>query len=359
MKIRLFTIAPITLFCSTVYATHTLNFIGDVNFKTGTLFKDSIIGGLSGLDYDPSDKTLFAISDDRGGRGTTPQHEPRFYKFNIKLEQNKFEVTPQEVTYLKMSNDTFKSFMLDPEGIAKHGDKWLISSEGFVPIVPPAVFIFSNQGILESQLEIPEKFLNKGFPPLQTQGPINNKVYECLTLSENKQLIYTATEQPLKQDSFIANDGTGVTRIIEYRQNGDEHRPAKEYGYPITVSEKYGLVDFIAVAPDTLLTMERDFNKSSNKSSIYIYEATLRGATDLSLVNEIKNLKGLVLVEKKLILNLDTIIPSLSKEYQQLDNFEGITIGPTLPNGNRSVIIVSDNNFKEKQRTAFIAFELN
>lgn len=41
-----------------------------------------------------------------------------------------------------------------------------------------------------------------------------------------------------------------------------------------------------------------------------------------------------------------------------LDNIEGLTLGPWLPDGQRSLILVSDNNFNSLQRTQILAFKL-
>ena len=38
-----------------------------------------------------------------------------------------------------------------------------------------------------------------------------------------------------------------------------------------------------------------------------------------------------------------------------VDNLEGMTWGPKLPNGERSLILVSDNNFSATQVTQFVA----
>ena len=57
-------------------------------------------------------------------------------------------------------------------------------------------------------------------------------------------------------------------------------------------------------------------------------------------------------VEKTLLLDLDTLgIP--------LDNVEGMTIGPTLPDGRSSLVMVSDNNFAAAQFTQFLLFALS
>ena len=50
---------------------------------------------------------------------------------------------------------------------------------------------------------------------------------------------------------------------------------------------------------------------------------------------------------KELVLDLDDLgIP--------LDNVEGMTFGPRLPDGRRSVVLVSDDNFAPAQFTQFL-----
>ncbi len=56
-------------------------------------------------------------------------------------------------------------------------------------------------------------------------------------------------------------------------------------------------------------------------------------------------------VEKTLLLDLDMLrIP--------LDNVEGMTFGPDLPDGRRSLVLVSDNNFSPAGFTQFLVFAL-
>jgi 3-phytase len=63
-------------------------------------------------------------------------------------------------------------------------------------------------------------------------------------------------------------------------------------------------------------------------------------------------------VQKELVLDLEDIVGELNPEFPTLDNFEGMCFGPRLPNGNRTLILVSDNNFRARQRTAFLVFEI-
>jgi hypothetical protein len=65
-----------------------------------------------------------------------------------------------------------------------------------------------------------------------------------------------------------------------------------------------------------------------------------------SLAGQLDSIKP---VEKTLLLNLDSLgIP--------LDNVEGMTFGPNLADGRRSLVLVSDNNFAPAQFTQFLLF---
>ena len=56
-------------------------------------------------------------------------------------------------------------------------------------------------------------------------------------------------------------------------------------------------------------------------------------------------------VKKKLLLNMDDL-----KIYT--DNIEGVTFGPTLANGHRTLIFISDNNFASFEKTQLLLFEI-
>jgi hypothetical protein len=54
---------------------------------------------------------------------------------------------------------------------------------------------------------------------------------------------------------------------------------------------------------------------------------------------------------KKLVLNMDDL-------GIFIDNIEGVTFGPTLPNGHRTLIFVADNNFMPFEKNQFLVFEI-
>ena len=62
-------------------------------------------------------------------------------------------------------------------------------------------------------------------------------------------------------------------------------------------------------------------------------------------------------MEKTLLLDLDRLANDDGTRLW-LDNIEAISFGPTLPNGNRTLVLLSDNNFQNSQQTQFLAFEV-
>ncbi|HUM66399.1 MAG TPA: esterase-like activity of phytase family protein, partial [Chitinophagaceae bacterium] len=81
----------------------------------------------------------------------------------------------------------------------------------------------------------------------------------------------------------------------------------------------------------------------------------------LADANEAENIAGNISLEqypsskpmkKKLLLDMN-------KELEvEVFNVEGITWGPRLSNGNRSLVLVTDNNFNPRERTQFFLFEV-
>lgn len=57
-------------------------------------------------------------------------------------------------------------------------------------------------------------------------------------------------------------------------------------------------------------------------------------------------------IRKNLVLDLATL-------GIKLDNLEGMAISPRLADGSQSLILVSDDNFSDRQFTQFLVFRLN
>lgn len=87
---------------------------------------------------------------------------------------------------------------------------------------------------------------------------------------------------------------------------------------------------------------------------IRLYRVFTDGATDVSRIEALTGVATLRPVAKGLVLDFATLISQLPPELKWLDNFEGMSLGPAQPDGTRSLVLVSDDNFNPLQRTAFL-----
>ncbi len=345
------------------YATTTLRFIGDQNFETGAKFQETEIGGLSGLVWDKKTNRLLAVSDDK-----SKINETRFYEFDFILTENSFKVTPVAVVKLKDSNGKyFKQGKADFEGITLVGDDILISSEGpYRGVLPalPEVYRFTRSGEFKELLPLPPKFLPPGKNETESlKGSRDNKSFEALSTTLDGKTTFVGSEEALYQDGEMSTITYGsTTRIILYK----DLKPFKEVAYKlekIDADKVYslgqpdtGLVDIAAIDENNFYTMERAYIPHSNRNLIRIYKCAITDkTTDISKIDSLKK-ADYNTVDKVLVADLETFTAKMNPH--ELDNIEGIALGPVLPNGNRTLIVVSDNNFGKDQRTLFMAFEI-
>jgi hypothetical protein len=98
------------------------------------------------------------------------------------------------------------------------------------------------------------------------------------------------------------------------------------------------------------LSLERTFGFTG--AGAKIFEVVTGNATDTSRIDSLAgNLGKVRSLNKKLILDL-------SELGIYLDNLEAMSLGPRLPDGSQSLLLVSDDNFNEDQITQFLLFRL-
>ncbi len=103
------------------------------------------------------------------------------------------------------------------------------------------------------------------------------------------------------------------------------------------------MVELIALEhPGIFLALERSFAEGVG-NNIRLYEVLSQDATDISDIDSLlavgDELSEVNAVEKNLLLDFSDLGITL-------DNIEGMTLGPVLPDGRQSLIVVSDNNFR-------------
>ena len=339
-----------------------LEFLGEEILPTATFFDGTQVGGLSGIAYDKTRRLYYSLSDDQG-----TLQPVRYYTLRLDVEDGALE--PGDVGFVDVTTLVggdglpLPAGSLDPEGIAlTKGGELLITSEGFANrLVDPWIRRFELEGGQLGELPLPDAFRPNA---AGTRGVRLNLGFESAVVTHDGRHFFTATEAALAQDGPAATTAAGSpARILRYdaRREALERQyvywtdPIAEPPVPATAFAVSGLVDLLPVDRDTLLAMERSFSVGvpGTGNTIKLYRVELAGATNVNGVESLAGMLHLVQpVEKTLLLDLDELgIP--------LDNVEGMTFGPRLSHGRRSLVLVSDNNFSALQFTQFLLFGLS
>ncbi len=169
---------------------------GELSLPAGTLVDGTVVGGLSGLTYDPQQQQFYAISDDR--------QQPRFYGLTLSLPSavstQEGAIEPEFMTVLTQTNgDLYPPNTADTEGIGLTPDgSLMISSEGVTATSSlPWIKEFALNGQQERALPIPAYYLPEG---TEQKGIRNNLGFEALTLSPTGDRLFVGVESALGQD---------------------------------------------------------------------------------------------------------------------------------------------------------------
>lgn len=317
-----------------------VEFRGEVQLPVGSQWQGTEVGGLSGLTYDPRQRHFYAISDDR--------QQPRFYTLEITPET----IVPKGVTFLRQPNgEGYPANTADPEGIALTPEGHLvISSEGVTATAsPPWIKTFEREnGRTIEALPLPQYSL-----PERQQGIRNNLGFEALTLSPAGDRLFVGVESALAQD--VRPNIPLYCRLLHYLRGEVAPVLLAEHLYPLENAGAMfnGLVELLALDNGGhFLSLERSYSPREGYG-IKLFEVSLGGATDtLGMATLPVDLRAIRPVQKRLVLDLNTLgIP--------LTNLEGMSFGPPLADGARSLYLIGDNNFDGKTPTQVLIFALS
>ena len=335
----------------------TIRFIGHATLPYGYMFQDTEVGGLSGITYDPAQDVYYTVSDDRS------QRQPaRFYKLEIDLSGGNLSdesVKVTGVTFLRSeSNHFYEQGTVDLEGIVFTKEGYLfVSSEGNGK---PFIAKFNKEGNFITTLPVPSKLLpDEG----GTKGIRNNFGFESLTISPDGHMLTTAVENALVQDGPLATvKNETLCRLITYDLETESVISEKVYivdkifsrGNHQSGRSINGLVELLSYRNDNIYyALERSYSDETGHI-VKLYRIDTMHGTDVSSVDRLSNEQyrsAIVPVKKQLILNFNELGIAI-------DNLEGMTFGPKLPDGTQSLIFISDNNFNPEQVTQFLAFSI-
>ena len=335
-----------------------IDLIGVDVLPDGRSYRGTVIGGLSGMTYDPIRDVYYVISDDKS------EFAPARY-YTVRVHVNPKAASPvhvqfNDVTYIKNNGSFYPLDGIDLEGIEWFSkDEIFVSNERDVSGDPSVLLLDPPDAVAES-LAVPCYYLPNDCGQL---GINENLAFESLTLTPNHETLVTATESARQQDGEPSTHTTGSNaRVLEFATS--DFDPVSEYVYPVEPIPKgveanggdNGLSEMVAIDnAGTFLAMERSYVGGFG-NTIRLYETSTVGATDVSGDAVLPG--GFVPMSKELKVDLETdlgLVPGVT-----IDNMEGMAFGPTLPDGRRLLVLVSDNNFNPTyQNTIFIVLAVS
>lgn len=345
-----------------------LRLIGEQRLPWRMRFEGTLVGGLSGIDYDAARGDWVMICDDRS------EHNPaRYYRARLDYDQQSFtSVQLTGVTTLLQADGTaypskndfarlggavadLETLRVDP----RDGAIWY-GSEGDVSLaLNPFVRQAGADGRLRYELPLPPLFNVKKD---HSSGPRNNQAFEGMSFTPDGASIWVSLEGPMYQDGPVPTTSHGaVNRITRFDRGG---KVLGQYAYalePLAAAPgtgknaDNGISEILALSDNRLLVLERagiQDDAGRYRNYVRLYEVDTAGATDIAQLPAVAG-ASITPVTKRLVLDLSQAGLPL------VDNLEGMAFGPRLANGHASLVLISDDNFNNRQVTQFLLFEVN
>ncbi|MDB6000873.1 MAG: hypothetical protein JWP52_2572, partial [Rhizobacter sp.] len=326
---------------SPVRSVASLKLIGQQVLPRRSEFQGTVVGGLSGIDYDAASQRYVLISDDR--TTTDSSNAPRFYTANLTFDATTFS-SVQFVSTTPMKQPDGSVFpkvpdphVADPETIridpvngnlvwASEGDLTLTSTPPRV--IDPFVREMKTDGTYVRDYTVPAMFHMSADG---STGPRGNLVFEGLTFTPDRQSLVVMTEGAIVADGPIPTVANGSTsRITVYdRASG---KATAQYAYPIDAVQATpvpssaftvnGPTEILAVTQSKFLVLERSFSVGVVGNQVRLYEIDVSGATNVLGTAALAG-ATYAAVDKRLVLDFETLKTSLGG----VANLEGMTFG--------------------------------
>ncbi len=346
----------------------TLRLLDTCTVPYNMLYHGTVIGGLSGIDYVPGKNIYYLICDDPSAMSPA-----RFYTAQVEISNDGIDsvvfvdvttlLNPAGQPYPDIRKDRVHSADVEALRYDPVHDELVRSSEGqrvkkdTIQLQQPDIVMMERDGHFKDSMRLPPNVHVYN----EDRGVRHNMVFEGVTFLDNYREMMVSVEDALYEDGHSAGtgDSTAWARILRF--NREKKKPIAQYAYhldavpyapvPAGAFKVNGISDILYIGNDQLLVLERAWSTGRGPSDVRLYLADFKKATDISnnsslVVNPAKNP-----ITKKLVLDLNTL-------GIYIDNIEGLTFGPDLPNGHRTIVMVSDNNFMEKSETQFLLFEV-
>ena len=358
-----------------------IRLLGEARLPHRMNFAGTVVGGISGMDYDRAADLWYLLSDDR-----SDLNPARFYTAKIHITAQGLG-TPalQSVVTLRQPNGTpypsrRSASASDPQVPDPEAMRWrpetdtlLWSSEGDAKLgLPPFVREMRPDGSHLRELTLPSMFAMQG----ADSGPRDNLAFEGLALAPDGGQLWVAMEAALQQDGAVPSVAAPggpcrftcfdiasgqALRQIAYLPDAIPRPPQ-----PASAYADNGVSEILMLDASRMLVLERAYMAgypAGQGNSLRIYGIDTAAGTD-TLRTPVLRPGNYGPIAKTLLLNLDQFTrfagapPPGTPTLERLDNTECMAWGPRLQTGERTLLLASDDNFNPQQLTQFIALAL-
>lgn len=332
-------------------------------------FNNTTVGGLSGIDFDPTTNQYYLICDDRSALQSA-----RFYTATITISEKGIDtVMITAVTTLRQPDGTAypaakqnPALTPDPESIRINPTTKLLtwSSEGErivrndkLVLTNPSLNTIDPQGKWISSFSLPAQLTMSQLE----KGPRQNGTLEGITFADDYKTLYAALEEPLYEDGPRADLIDNNPWVRFYKFDVKSGKNTAQYAYrlekvayaptPSTAFMVNGIPDILSINNHELLVIERSFSTGRLPCTVKLFITDISKGEDICTHASLTQQPPRKPLDKKLLLNMDDL-------GVYVDNVEGATLGPVLPNGHRTLLLVTDDNFQVFEKTQFFLFEI-
>ncbi|TXT33649.1 MAG: hypothetical protein FD136_780, partial [Chitinophagaceae bacterium] len=241
---------------------------------------------------------------------------------------------------------------------------WVWTSEGENAIkgkdtilVDPTITIMDQTGKMLDTFYLPRNLRMTR----NNIGPRQNGVIEGMSFGEDYKKLFISLEEPLHEDGPRVDVVDNNTWLRFYQFDVKTKKNTIQYAYkpdpivypanPINAFKVNGIPEILNIGNDQFIVVERAYSTGRQKCTVKLFLADARSASDVKDIFSLQSGASFTPMKKTLLLNMDDL-------PQFIDNVEGITLGPILPNGHRTIILVADNNFSALEESQVFLLEI-
>lgn len=333
------------------------------------------LGGFSAMDYSATQQ-VFAAMSDRGPDDGAVGYPCRVQMFEIAIRPG--AAVPVEATNIRtvfFSDSQGRRFTgssamiegangvshrFDPEGFRFGSDDSMFVSDEYGPVL----IQFSADGKELKRFDLPDYLLvknphadKKKENKANASGRASNRGMECLALSSDGGKLVGLMQSALLQDGERTEDGVILGKNCRLVEIDVSTGRTREFVYQMDSVEN-GNSEIVALGPDEYLVLERDSLAGEKADYRKLVHVTLTGATDITgrrmlpageLPSEIVPVKREVF--------LDFLDPRWNLAGSTMpEKIEGLTFGPELSDGRRSLLVGTDNDFESASESLIWVF---